>query len=487
MKSKLAILLLFFVIVLAIFTRSYDFRNRLAFDHDSDLAAWIVKDIYVDGHLRLIGQLTSAPGVFIGGLFYYSLIPFYVISSFNPLGTALYSWIIGVVGVISMFYVVESLHGKKAALISSIIYAGSFGISTTERQVVPTMLIFIWSIWFYYGVNKLFSGKYKSLNLLAVLFSLVWHIQLNLSILALLVILGVVLNLKKIPLKILFSSLLIFISLSSPLIIFELRHGFTQVSSIFGSVKKTEDVSRTKSEKFIHVTEYVSRNINYIFYERPQTIPSNFLPILLIASLAYLVYKKIFTGFQTLIILSWIGAFVIFFVVHPINLSEYYLNALQIIWIIIFSVLLSSLHNKFRSLIIVVILIFMIHNLNRVFEFNPNRYGLKERMQLVNYIKVDSLNHGYDCVAISYITDRGYDLGYRFLIWHSGIKTGKISNDIPVYSIVFPLSRVDRFDQSFGSLGLILPPHAKFSNELVNGKCQEKDLNIEDTMFGFTK
>ena len=73
MKSKI---LLFLVLILGLLTRSYQLRERFGYTHDNDLAGWIVKDIVVDRHLRLIGQLTSSPGIFIGPLFYYLQIPF---------------------------------------------------------------------------------------------------------------------------------------------------------------------------------------------------------------------------------------------------------------------------------------------------------------------------------------------------------------------------------------------------------------------------
>src|SRR3989344_1725053 len=73
------------VVILAIglFLRTYDIVDRYEFAHDGDLFSWIVKDIVVDKHLRLIGQLTTAPGIFIGPLFYYSLIQFFILFSQN--------------------------------------------------------------------------------------------------------------------------------------------------------------------------------------------------------------------------------------------------------------------------------------------------------------------------------------------------------------------------------------------------------------------
>ena len=66
-RSHLLILAL--ILVIGLFFRSYQLTERFEFAHDGDLYSWIVKDIVVNHHFRLIGQLTSAPGIFIGGLF----------------------------------------------------------------------------------------------------------------------------------------------------------------------------------------------------------------------------------------------------------------------------------------------------------------------------------------------------------------------------------------------------------------------------------
>ena len=123
--------------------------NGSGYTHDNDLAGWIVKDIVVDRHLRLIGQLTSSPGIFIGPLFYYLQIPFYLVTGMDPIGGAWLSVIVGLLGVASMWYV--------GGFIPAFIYATSFLIFNTEREVSPTTPVYLWSIWFFTHLAS--SGK----------------------------------------------------------------------------------------------------------------------------------------------------------------------------------------------------------------------------------------------------------------------------------------------------------------------------------------
>src|SRR3989344_5299645 len=204
MKNTLIII----IILLGLFFRTYQFRERFNYNHDNDLSAWIVKDIVVDKHLRLIGQQTTALGIFIGPLFYYALIPFYLLTRMDPIGTVALPWLIGLASIASMFFVVNKIWGRRPALIAAVFYAASFGIAATEREIVPTTPVFLWSIWFLYALHK------RSLTLLAVLFALVWHIHLALGILALP---AIVVAFRRPKLK----PALIFITLSLPLFIFE--------------------------------------------------------------------------------------------------------------------------------------------------------------------------------------------------------------------------------------------------------------------------
>ena len=97
--------LLIIIILLAIFVRIYRPQDFYIYGHDGDLASWIIKDILVNKHIRLVGQETSVKGVFIGPLFYYSLIPFYLFSKMDPIGGVLLSFLIGVFCVFSFYFV----------------------------------------------------------------------------------------------------------------------------------------------------------------------------------------------------------------------------------------------------------------------------------------------------------------------------------------------------------------------------------------------
>jgi 4-amino-4-deoxy-L-arabinose transferase-like glycosyltransferase len=471
--------LLFFIIAIAFFCRAYAYTSRYIYAHDSDLASWIVKDIVVDHHLRLIGQLTSSPGIFIGPIFYYSLIPFYFLTRMDPIGSVAFSWIIGVVSSCSIYWVFSRVHTSKVGLIGSLIHAASFGLSVNEREVVPTTPVMLWSVWFYYSIHQLLVGNKKSLWLLGLLFALVWHLNLALGLLASLVLIGLVSKRKLFKVQDLFIPALIFIILSLPLIVFEVRHNFQQSQALFSTLnvlESSQSNTATLVSKFQKTALYAVKNVNAIFWF--DTKLGFVIPILLLVGLILVNLSSLW------LFALWFALYWVFFSFIHLNLSEYYLNGLNILWVSMAAQVLAKLN---RVITLLLITGFLAVNLNLQLTTTYSKNGYLQKKAIVQAIKNDASAHNFPCISISYITDPGYDLGYRYFVYLAGLKLRPISLKVPVYSIVFPLSRVDQLDQTYGDLGLILPDYGKYPPETVKIDCMQPDINLTDSMFGFTK
>jgi len=467
--------LIVLIIILGLVVRVYQFREGFNYAHDNDLASWIVKDIVIDHHPRLIGQLTSSPGIFIGSLFYYVLIPFYFLAAMDPIGSLAFSWLVGLVAIISLYYVFRQLFEFKTANIGSLIYAASFSIVSSDRQVVPTTPVMLWSIWFFYAINKLFAKDKHSLILLAVLFALVWHLNLALGLLFPLVIVGILKN--KFAFKDFIFPAIIFSILSLPLISFELRHNFSQTRALFGTLESVGE----QGSKLLHTVIYLARNANDIYlFARPPLPWFYVLPFTLLATLIISTRQR-----SGLVIYPiWLLLYILFFTLHPINLSEYYLAGLNILFIAGGAIVLSKLPSPIT---ILVLMIFLGRNLYSAATVIYPRNGYIEKKAIVTEIKKDAQQHGYPCVAVSYITDTGYDLGYRYFFYLAKLHVNSPQKGGPVYSIVFPQSRVDHLDRSFGAIGLIYPDYSRYNDADVANSCSGPDPNLTGDMFGFTK
>ncbi|OGE28135.1 hypothetical protein A2867_01110 [Candidatus Daviesbacteria bacterium RIFCSPHIGHO2_01_FULL_40_11] len=486
-RSHLLILAL--ILVIGLFFRSYQLTERFEFAHDGDLYSWIVKDIVVNHHFRLIGQLTSAPGIFIGGLFYYLLIPFFLLSNMDPIGTTSFAIIIGLVTIFSLYFVLSKLFKTEVGLIASFLYATLLTTVNADRWIVPTVTTNLWVIWYFYGVIKIARGDYRVLPILGILIGLIWHVHIAL-IPALIAIPAAIYFAKKLPnTKQVAQFFIALFATSLPLLMFEARHGFGQTLSLISNFT-TPQVGATGLYKLTLVLNMVVKNISVLFFA-PQSFSQTFniFFVLIIILLGFLlIRKKILSQKEFLIFLIWIAGVIAFFGLSSSPISEYYFSNIGIIFLSLVSLLLYLIFkSSYLGKALVAGLLILIPIKNGYFMITQDYYhkGYIEKKAVVNFIKTDSENRGFPCIGISYITAAGENVGFRYFFYLKNMHLVHPSLNIPVYNIVIPdeLS-LGEAKQKFGHIGVI-PPTKVPSLETIQKTCQTPNTNLTDSLFGY--
>lgn len=488
--SHKGLLLLFGLLILGILLRLYKVKDFFLYSHDNDLAGWIVKDIVVNHHWRLIGQQTSTTGIFVGPLYYYYLIPFYLLTKMDPIGSAYAVKLIDIFSLFSFYYVFSKLYGKRAGLIALFLNIFSFYMINNSRDVVPTMPVILWTVWFYYGVSLLLKGEKKAYLLLGLLVGLIWHLNITLIIIFPLIPVAVILSKKRINWKYVFLGFVCFVLPTIPLALFELRHHFLQTHSFYLSLVTQQSAVFSLYQRFQRVLDLSSDNLQKIIFPGLPQFPNWLVLGATLLIFAYLSIKKVVGKNVSILITLWLLLYLAFFSIYSKVLSEYYLNGMTIIWFIIATIFLDHLmrSRKWMLKLAVILLIFTFYlNIKDFFSNSVNRSGYIERKEIVAEINQDRLEHSYPCIAISYITDPGYNFGYRYFFWLRGMHVDAPIGGAPVYSIVFPLSKVDRVDKKIGALGLILPDYKRYKPDVIDKSCSGANSNITDSMFGYTE
>jgi 4-amino-4-deoxy-L-arabinose transferase-like glycosyltransferase len=486
-KILLTILLAGFIL------RVFWFKELFLYGHDQDLIGWTVRDVVENHHFRLIGQETSNLGVFIGPLFYYAIIPFYLLTGGDPLGGVILSTIVGLFSIFSFYWIFKRIWNEKIGLIGATIYAFSFLTVMTDREIVPTTPVMLWSVWFLYVLWALYKGKQRQGFLITgILLGTIWHLNLALMLLIPLLPLSLFLSRKRIEWKAVLLGLIPLVLLSIPLVFFEVRHNFSQTHALIESLttpKTYGTAATTGSPKLDRVMQLVTKNVNRLFVGELPFIPGNAILLILIIGSFVLVSKRKLDKPIGLILGLWVILFLGFFTFNSINVSEYYLNGMNVIWIAIASVGLFELwqSEEWKHLALVMICVFIGINGVRFFTQPLNESGYIQRKAVVEFIKEDAMLHNYPCVSVSYITKPGYELGYRYFFYLAKVHVNQPKSGSPVYTIVFPHSMVDKIDKSFGALGLILPEYEKYSPESVTISCSGENANLTDPLFGFTQ
>jgi 4-amino-4-deoxy-L-arabinose transferase-like glycosyltransferase len=482
---------LILILIVGFFLRIYESKSLFLYGHDQDLQAWIIKDLLVNKHLRLIGQETSTQGIFIGAFFYYLLIPFYLIFGMDPIGGVALVTIIGVFTIWSFYFVFLKVFEKRTGLVAALIYAISFYTIFNDREVVPTEPVIIWTVWFFYGLYLILQGRSKKgFILLGILIGLIWHLNFALVLPIPLILITVYLSKKKVDRKSLIYGILALIIVSSPLLLFEIRYGFIQTKAILLSLTTNQHDIVSGFDKFKKIIYLASKNLVGVYLGSLGGVRYEVFGLISLIVFLLLKIKKIISDKWFYIFALWILVYILFFSLYSKIVSEYYLNGMVLTYIVVYSILISYLlgKKKFRSYGIATLALFAIFNIHRFFSININKSGYIERKMIAAEINADALKMGYPCVSVSYITDPGYQLGYRYFFWLEKMHVNQPNSGSPVYTIVFPLNdNLFPVNKTFGALGLIYPDYARYTNEKVKDSCSGENSNLTDPMFGFTQ
>lgn len=497
--------LLIIIMLIGLFFRTYQIVKRFEFAHDGDLYSWIAKDIVIDKHPRLIGQLTSVQGIYIGPLFYYLLVPFFLISRMDPIGAVIPITIIGMFTILSYYLVFKKLFNPTVGLIAGFLQAVLLSPVLFDREAVPSAPTNIWAIWYFYCVVSILRGNFKVFPLLAILIGLIWHIHIALIPALVAIPIGLLLNKKLLASlkrersgpskKLIFKSLIILIFVSAPLILFEIRHNFIQTRSII-----TNSVANYGGgvgfNKFDIVTIKIGRNFTRLLLY-PNSLPFieayhlQLITVLLFLSLSLiLVKKKLLKWQEVLVFFTWIAVVVAFYTFTTIVPSEYYLTNIEVIYIAILSLLFYLVYQSGvwgRRIVYTILVFTLIKNLYYFINLPVYQKGYLARKTAANFIANQAKEKHFPCVAVSYIIKHpGEDVGFRYFFYLNNLHVNQPKSGSPVYTIVIPDEIAkDDIKAKFGNIGII-PPKEIPSQEKIKESCSGLNSNLTDPMLGYT-
>lgn len=467
-------LLLFLILALAVFFRVYNIVSLHGFAIDADLYSWIVKDIVYGKHIRLVGQLTSTEGVYIGPLFYYLMVPFFLITRMDPIGAVIFAIFLGVLTVFSFYLVFKKILGSWVGIIAGFLQAVLPLRVGFDRWVVPTMTVNLWCIWFFHSIYKLVSGDMRYLIPGLFLTGLIWHIHLALIPLVILLPIAIILSRKKPNKKIITLGLLAFIIPMLPFILFEIRHQFLQTSSFFSSLTIKSNILFL--EKAIKIFD--------------QSLGRNFYLKIVLLLLPVVLYRIKAVSVKLLIIFYvWIFSVIVCFIVSSKETSEYYFTSTQTIFLILFIYLLAWLIKVPKiglSLVVIIMILSLVYSLSDLLKQSDSGKGYKQKKEVARFIKADSLEKNLGCFSITYITSPGENTGFRYLFWFNDMRLEEPKTGIPNYTIVLPYNlSPGSIGKRFGIIGVILPESGYNLNKgAIN--CSGKDYNLSEPLWGYT-
>lgn len=478
------------IILLGVFLRTYKVAERFEWGHDADLFSWIVKDILVNHHIRLIGQLTSAPGIYIGGLFYYMLVPFYWAFNMNPLSALIPVSLLGIVTMILYFVIFSKLFNRTIGVFALFIDGILLYNVGVDRWVVPTVLTNLWTLLYFYSLIKIVRKDFSNLWLLGVLLGLIWHVHIALIPTLIAVPVAFILS-KKIPN---FRSILTFLVGvfvgSFPFFLFEYKHHFSQTFSIIENFTVDHGGGKGFSKLALNYIKISKTLVDYLFLPNGNIVDPKIFATLFLFSGLFLFKTKLISLKENILLVSWFIGPLVFFSISSTIVSEYYFSSYYILYLVIAVFWLSSLFNKNKVLQKIIIFAFVFIAIKNVFYFitiEPYQNNYLQKKDIVDFITQDSKEKGYPCVAVSYITQPGNNVGFRYLFYLNNLHVNNVISGSPIYSIVIPSSWAsNEISYQSGVIGVIPPKEIK-SKDLIEKSCSGQNSNLTDPMFGYSE
>jgi len=492
MKIKKEYWVLAIIVAVAFFLRFYNAEKWFDFTHDGDLYSWVFKDIAIDHHIRLIGQVTSTPGIYIGPLFYYSVIPFFLLFNMEPVGAVYTVLILGLLTTISFYWIFKKLFSLEAGLIAASLHGFLLSRVFYDRWVVPTVTTSLWEVWYFYCVVMIFRGNFNVFPILGALVGLIWHISFSLTP-SLVGVLVAFIFAKKMPtIKQLLLGVVGFFATAFPLFLFEFKHNFSQYRSFITSFQ-VDQGEKGGLEKLNHVIAQVSGNAYSLFFhpDHGETWARlTFFTLLLVLGV-FLAYKRYIPRKLLIVLFAWILGMVGFFSSSSKIITEYYFSNINMLVLAIVILFLSYLYMTFkvgRGMVIIFIVGLGIWSIYWMFtSFTYNFLGYQERKAVAEYIAQDAKINSYPCVSVSYVARRGYEFGFRYVFYLQDLHVNKPASGSPIYSIVAPHDFIE--DSRKVRIGnyAVIPEGSNKSKEEIAVTCSGVNENVEGDLFGYTE
>ncbi|MDP3888722.1 MAG: glycosyltransferase family 39 protein, partial [bacterium] len=166
-----------FILCLGIFLRVYNIPQTLLFHFDQGYHGLAIKDIWDNKRIALLGHKTDAAGVFHGPAFYYFMLPFYLISGWNPAGVSILLAILDGFSIIFIYFAGKNLFNKNVGLLAALLYAISYSLISYSRWLSNVTPIPFFTSAMLYFLVKFSQGKVYFMPLSALIAGFI--IQLN--------------------------------------------------------------------------------------------------------------------------------------------------------------------------------------------------------------------------------------------------------------------------------------------------------------------
>jgi len=405
-KLKTLKILLGFLIIILCILRFWNAQSWFSFNFDEEYQAFLAWSQVQNFHPIWIGVSASNIGFYLGpGVTYLNAFLF-KISNGDLISLAIFSPMLGIATGLSIYYVVKKIFSPKAAIFSSLTYAISPLMNFYDRRFWNPSFVPFLTIWLLFSLYKS-KDNTRWLILSSAIMAASLHVHLSLLVFWPIIIYLCLKYLKKINWKTWVLSILSYLVIISPLIVYDLVHNFDNILTPIrmlqtqGSVQITGQLSAhlisfwdsLSRFWYLHPFTSIQSEMGFIV----QGTPTKSFTVLSLFSLAILIFIffKTKSNIKYHLLLSTLLISLLSFIIFPGNILEYYLLSFFTLFSISAGIFFESINKKISWLLIV---IFAVFTSITIFTCTQSKYGFLSRKERIQYISQEFQNKPYSVI-----------------------------------------------------------------------------------------
>lgn len=420
-KNRLESIVILMVFLIVSILRFWEIPNYMTFLGDEGRDALVLLNIFQDGKFTLLGPSASVGGFFLGPAYYYLVIPGFLLFGMSPVGMSFEVALLGLISVIIFFWLTNKYLGFLSAITSTALYGVSplivtFSRSSWNPNIMPLLSISILAL--------LLISKEKQKLWLNIIIGGLFGLVIQSHYLGLILALPIfitstvfwsknIINLIKVYILTFIGFLITF----SPFILFELRHGFQNTTTIFDFITKPSGAVGVRELQY---SENIISAFSRLFKEVLSVSSKDFALVIAVSIFIFSLLSVIkFTSRNQrsfyFIILVWIISGVVGIGLYNGELYNYYFSFLfPLPFLLISLVYFVFSHTQIGQVLIVSItLITVSYLLPRNIIFQPQSNQLKTAELVAD--KVIELAGGRE-YNFALMAQGNTDYAYRFFL-----------------------------------------------------------------------
>lgn len=421
------------VLSIALFVRVYRLDQLLGFYYDQGRDALVIWKFWYEGRFFLIGPITGIEGIYRGPWYYWFIAPFYLLGGGNPVWPAVFLGFTSSVAIAILYYLAARMADKWTGLLAVIIASFSYYLVLASRWLSNPTPMFLISMLLVLGMFFVIEGRRWAWILIAFMLGMAMQFGSAAEIFYFpTVLIFAIWQRKNLPSKKILAFCLFALLISfAPQVIFDIRHN----GILSGAIKKFLVDEGSFKVSFWEIVKNRTALYYQVFFSKLFPTSTLFWSpfLLLILTSLLLNAKSLFTNKQFLtifLVFIWPLIGMLFFQGNKGNVYDYYFTGYYLIFVLIFSVLITILAKRTRGVIIVFLFLTLFLQDNTVLIKNylvagvdgQTHISLGNELQAVDWVFQDSKGKEFNAdVYVPPVIPYAYD--YLFL-WQANRRCG---------------------------------------------------------------